>query len=416
MPGLDLLLKDARLPGKEELADIGVSSGKIAYIGSSQSSDAERVIKVDGRLVLPPFVDPHMHLDKAYLGGWSASTSGTYADAERTINQKKQQMTVEDVQARAGMAIERAVKNGVGYIRTNVDIDSAAGLIGMKGLLAAREQYSDLVNMEIVALATYDLLAPKSSERLLVEALDMGADVIGGSPRQELDDEGSRLHIDKIFEIAKRYEKRIDTHIDAACDPNLRSMHYLAAKTIREDYQGKVAAGHAVALSYYNEYYAERVITLLQRAGVHVVTCPATTMMSAPVLDKEPRGRGITRVRQLLQAGVNVAVGQDNMDDPYNPFGDGDPMTNGLLTAYAAQLSTDEELTLLFDMLSRNGARVMGLTDWDIAVNRPATFNVINARTLREALRERAECQYVVRAGRIIATTTITSQLYRVLN
>jgi cytosine deaminase len=144
-----------------------------------------------------------------------------------------------------------------------------------------------------------------------------------------------------------------------------------------------------------------------------LVTCPATTMMSAPTLDKEPRGRGITRVRQLLGAGVNVAVGQDNMDDPYNPFGDADPMTNGLLTAYAAQLSTDDELRVLFDMISANGAKVLGKEEWGIAEGRPATFNIINARTLREAFRNRAERLFVIRNGRTIATTTVESRLYR---
>jgi cytosine deaminase len=322
-------------------------------------------------------------------------------------------MTVEGVAARAAAAIERAVKNGIGLIRTNVDIDHIGGLIAMRALAELRDRYSDVVDIEIVALATHDLLEADSSERLLLEALDMGADVIGGSPRQEIDDDDSRRHIDKIFEIAKRYSKRIDTHIDAACDPNLRAMHYLAAKTIREDYQGKVAAGHAVALTYYNEYYAEKVIGLLNRAGIHVVTCPATTMMSAPTLDREPRGRGITRVRQLLAAGVNVAVGQDNIDDPYNPFGDADPMTNGLLTAYAAQLSTDKELEKLFDMTSRNGARVLGKDKWEIALGQPATLNVVNARSLREAFRERAERLFVIRKGRVVATTEVVSQIYR---
>jgi cytosine/creatinine deaminase len=354
-----------------------------------------------------------MHLDKAHSGGWSAPISGIYADAERAGRELAKNLTTEDVIRRASQAVERAVKNGVGFIRTNVNVNTNTGLTGLHGILEVRKRYADLVDIEIVALPGGDFFRSEKAEALLRHAVELGADVIGGSPRMEIDDEEGHRHIDKVFDIAKQHSKRIDMHIDAVCDPNLTTIHYLAAKTIREGFEGRVTAGHVVALSYYNDYYAERVISLIKRAGIHVVTCPATTMISAPMLDKEPRTRGVTRIRQLLSSGVNVAIGQDNIDDNYNPFGDADPLTNGLLTAYAGLLSTDDELESLCDMLSLNGARVLGVAYPKLAVGESATFNILNATTLREAFRNRVERSFVLRAGRVVATTTVESKLYR---
>lgn len=413
MAELDLLVKSVRLRGSSDVVNIGVTGGRIAFIDPGRTGSATTTVEAKGNLALPPFVDTHMHLDKAFIGGWTAPTSGLYAEAERKVKDYKRSVTVEDVRRRAGRAIEAAVRNGMAHVRTNVDLDTIGGLTGFQGLLEARKDYADVIDIEIAAMPHDGLIVDDGCEKLVWQAMEMGADVVGGAPRQELDDDDSRRHIDKVFEIAKHFGKPIDMHIDATCDFHLRTIHYLAAKTIREGYQGRVTAGHVVALSYYNEYYAERIIRLIKRAGLHIVTCPATTMISAPILDKEPRGRGITRVRQLLEAGVNVAIGQDNIDDPYNPFGDADPMTNGFLTAYAAQLSSDADLEALLDMLTTNGGRILGRHTLDVVPGGPATFNIVNAPTIREMFRVRAERLYVIREGRIIATTTVERRLHR---
>jgi cytosine/creatinine deaminase len=413
MPSLDLLVKGARLRGSPTLVNIGVTKGRITFIDERETGSAETVIDAKGNLALPSFVDPHFHLDKAFLGGWAAPASGGYSGADSIIAEQKKNFTVDNVRRRAARAVELAVVNGVSHIRAMVDLDKYAGLMGLKGVLEVKKEYSDIVDMEIVALPGGPVAGDKNGEELLREAMALGADVAGGSPRKEIDDADAKIHIDKVFEIAQQFSKPIDMHIDVTCDPQQRTLHYLAAKTIREGLQGRVTVGHVVALSYYNDYYAEQVISLVKQARINVVTCPATSMYSGAVLDKEPRGRGITRVRQLLQAGVNVAVGQDNIDDAFNPLGDADPLTNGFLTSYAAQLSSDDELETVIDMVTKNGAAILGLTDWSLSPGKAATFNIVNAPTGREALRTRAERLYVIRAGRVIATTTVERRLHR---
>src|SRR5262249_50835161 len=160
-----------------------------------------------GNLALPPFVDPHMHLDKAFIGGWVAPTSGLYADSERKVKEYKRTVTVDDVRRRAGRAIEAAVSCGVSHARTNVDLDTIGGLTGLKGLLEVRKEYADVIDIEIAAMPHDGLIIDDGCEKLLWQAMEMGADVVGGAPRQELDDDDSRRHIDKIFEIAKRFSK-----------------------------------------------------------------------------------------------------------------------------------------------------------------------------------------------------------------
>lgn len=255
MPELDLLVTNARTREEVELVDIGVSRGKISLIGKGVEFKAKDIIDAKGNLVLPSFVDTHMHLDKAFLGEWESSVSGMYTNEVEKLKGLKKRFTISDVRNRSVKAIELAVLNGLTYIRTNVDVDTACGLTGLQGVLQAKQEMADVADVEIAAFPSQGILSDPGSEELLWKSMEMGADVVGGIPRLEADDSDSNRHTDIVFEIAKRFSADIDMHIDAICDPESRTIHYLAKKTILENYQGRVTAGHVVALSYYNDYY-----------------------------------------------------------------------------------------------------------------------------------------------------------------
>ena len=412
---MDLLVRKARLRGKKALVDIAVKEGKIVKIAKRIGGRAKKVINADGRLVTPTFIDPHLHLDKALISEVvRENKSGTLMEAIEIIWEKKQKYTIEDNVARAGRVIEWGVKNGTTIFRSHVDVDTVGGLKPLYGVLEARKRYRDIADVQIVAFPQEGIVQDPGCEELMREAMELGADAVGGMPYNEMTEGDSKRHIDICFEIAREFDADIDMHVDETDDPNARTLQYLAAKTIRENYQGRVTAGHTCALGSYDPYYAAKVIDLVKLADINMVTNPATNLMLEGRLDRGPIRRGLTRVKELLEAGVNVVYGQDCLKDTFYPtWGKEDMLEVGLITAHAVQLTWPKEIETLFDMPTVGSARLLRLKDYGIAVGRTASFNVIDAETVQEAFRTQADRLYVIRKGRVLAETRTTSKLYR---
>ncbi len=412
---MDLVLKNARLRGKKALVDIAVNDGKIVRIARRIGGRAKRVIDADGRLVAPTFIDPHLHLDKALISEVvRENKTGTLMEAIEIIWEKKKKYTIGDNVARAGRVIEWGAKNGTTIFRSHVDVDTVGGLKPLRGVLEARKRYLDIADVQIVAFPQEGILQDPGCEELMREAMEMGADLVGGMPYNEMTDDDSKRHIDICFEIAKEYDADIDMHVDETDDPNARTLQYLAAKTIKENYQRRVTACHTCALGSYDPYYAAKVVDLVSRAGVNMVTNPATNLMLEGRLDRGPIRRGLTRVKELLAAGANVVYGQDCLKDTFYPtWGREDMLEVGLITAHAVQFTWPSEIETLFDMPTVRSAAMLRLKDYGIAVGKTASFNVIDAETVQEAFRKQADRLYVIRKGRVIAQTKTTSKLYR---
>jgi cytosine deaminase len=237
----------------------------------------------------------------------------------------------------------------------------------------------------------------------MARALERGADVIGGMPFAEWLDEDARRHTDVVFDLAHRFDRDIQMHVDESDDPGARTLHYYAVKALREGWTGRVTADHVTALAAYDDVYAARVIDLVARARMSVVTLPGK-LMRGGVRDREPRRRGLTRVKELLAAGVNVAYGQDVIKDGFIPvFGTGDPLQVGFLLAYAAQLSTRRDIETLYDMATVNGARLMRRPDYGLAVGCRADLVIVAAPSVHEAYRTQPMRLAVIHDGRVVA-------------
>jgi cytosine deaminase len=412
---MDLVIRNARLRNGKGMSDVGVRGEKIVEISGKIESRGKQEIDAAGRLLTPTFVDPHVHLDKALISEVvRPNLSGTLMEAIEIIWEKKKNYTIEDNMARAGKVIEWAAKHGTTYLRTHVDVDSIGGLKPLEGVLEVRKACRDLVDIQIVAFPQEGIIKNHGTEELMRKAMEMGADVVGGMPYNEYSLEDSWRHIDVAFNIAREFDADIDMHVDETDDPGATTLQYLASKTIKEKYYGRVTAGHTCALAAYDDSYAAKVIGMVAEAGMNMITNPATNLMLQGRRDKQPIRRGITRVNELLAAGVNVCFGQDCLKDTFYPtWGQEDMLEVGLITAHAAQFTMPEQIETLFDMPTVRAARVMRLENYGLEVGNIASFNVIDAETVQEAFRTRADRLYVIRKGRIIARTRTESEIFR---
>lgn len=405
----NLILKNARLRDRDGLVDIGLCGDRIDSISKDPSTDGREILDVEGFLTHPALVEPHTHLDKALISDrMPPNVSMSSEEARHNLREEKRRFTVEDVVERGGTALGWAMAAGVTALRTHVDVDTAAGLTGLEGVLALKERMADFVDLQVVAMPQHGIESDPGTGELLEEALRMGADLIGGFPEEEFHEEAGRRHIEFIFDLAKRFDVEIDMHIDIRYSPDVRYLHYYAHRAFEEGFHGRVAAGHVTALPYYDPYQAAHVIEAVKRIDMSITTCPPTTMMLGARSYPEPRGRGVTRVKEFLAAGVNIAFAQDNILDPFNEnFGDGDPLKNGFLAAYAAQLGSKEELEILFDMATVEAAKLLRLSDYGMEEGCRGDLVVTPVESARDAFRLQPPRRYVIRKGRIIAESEV---------
>ncbi len=410
---MDLIIRNAQLRHTEDTCDIGISEGKIVEIAAKISRKGQQEIDARGRLTTPTFIDPHLHLDKALISEVvRPNLSGTLNEAIEIIWEKKRKYTIQDIVERASRVLRWGIGHGTTVFRTHVDVDTIGRLVPVQALVEVKNRFAGCCQIQIVAFPQEGILQDPGTEKLLRQAMSKGADVVGGMPFNERTEADSGRHIEICFEIAREFGADIDMHVDETDDPSARTLELLAARTIREGYQGRVTAGHTCALAAYDDAHAAEIIALVKEAGINMITNPATNLMLQGRLDKEPRRRGITRVKELLSAGINVCYGQDCLKDTFYPtFGRADLLEVGLITAHAAQMSLPQEIETLFDMPTVNAARVLRLDDYGIQVGKTADLNIIDAPTVQEAFRTQADRRYVIRQGRVIAETRTNTKL-----
>ena len=398
---MDLVVRRARIVGLRKLSDIAIEGGRIVEIADRVEEPGGEEIDAKGRLASPGFVDAHMHLDKALLGQETPNVSGTLREALKTMGRKKSEFTVEAVKERAGRVVEMAVRNGTTAIRTHVDVDPLVGLTGLMALKQVREEYSDLADIQIVAFPQEGVTNVEGAEELLREAMEAGADVVGGIPAIDPD---PKLHIDKIFSIARDFGVDIDMHIDESDDPKDLTLEYYAEKALEEGYPGNMTAGHCCSLAAVDDAVARRVIGKVREAGVNVVALPSTNLYLQGRGDGYPIRRGIPRVRELLDAGVNVLYASDNVRDAFNPFGNANMLELALILAHGAQMGGMSDLETVFRMGTVNAAKAVGIgTDYGIEEGKRADIVVLDVESPQEAIISQAKALYVVKNGVVVA-------------
>lgn len=403
---MDLIIRRAKLRGRVGLWDLAIKNGCFAQIKAHMPSGGRAELDAGGNLVIPPFVESHVHLDSALQAGKPRfNDSGTLLEAIEIWGERRAGLSKEQVKQAARKTILWEIANGVLRIRTHAD-STDPDLITIEALLELKKELAEYVDLQVVAFPQDGIFSTAGAARSLVRAVEAGVDVIGGIPQQELTREDGIRSVEYVFELAQKHGKLVDIHTDETGDDQSRFAEVIAKETIVNGMEGLVTASHTTAMHNYHNDYAAKLIGLLRRADVNIVTNPGSNLLLQNRLDGYPKGRGHTRVDQLLAAGVNVSVGNDNIMDPFGPFGKGSMLQSAHLLIHTAHLSGRPQMDQVFDMITTNGARTLHLNDYGIEEGNSADCVILDAADEYEALRLTSECLYVIRRGKIIACST----------
>src|SRR6266540_2147339 len=394
----DILIKNARLRGTEALNDIGLSNGGITSIERTIEGTAELMVDAGGNLVTESFVNPHLHLCKVYtrqmmddeaLTGYHAEGMGKAMTTIELAARVKEKYAEEWIIKNVRRALAQAALYGNTHIRAFADVDSKARLEGMKALMRAREEFKGIVQVQVCAFAQDGLRREPGASELMHQAMELGADVVGGIPWIEYTEADIQEHIKEIFDLAQEFNKDVSMLVDDAGDAGLRSLEAMAVEAIRRGWQGRALAHHARAMELYPQPYFQKVVALLKQAKMAVVSDPHTGPLHA-------------RVKELLEEGVLVCLGQDDISDGYYPFGRNNMLEVAFLAAHLLWMTTNRELETLYNMITINAAQAMNLNGHSLKAGNPANLVVLSAPNVLEALREHTAPIHVISGGKLI--------------
>jgi cytosine deaminase len=406
---MDYVVTDATTLDGERV-DVEIRAGRIDRVvpageGDPTAFDADRRHDAAGRLVTPPLVEPHLHLDATLTAGdprWNET--GTLAEGIRIWAERKQSLETAEVKARATQALEWMAANGVTRVRTHADTTEET-LTGVEALLELREEVSDLVDLQVVAFPQDGVFTRPDHEDLLREAMEMGCDLVGGIPHNEHTREDGVASVETAMDLAERYDAPVDLHIDETDDPGSRFTEVLASEALKRGMGDRTTASHTTAMHSYSNAYADKLVSLLAESGVSVVTNPPDNSVLQGRYDDYPRRRGHTRIDQLHDAGVTVALGHDSVMDPWYHYGVGDQLDAAFVLLHYAHMSGRGDVETLWQMLTTANAAVFGATEYGLAEGNEGSLVVYDSPDPFNALRTRAARTVVVKEGRVVAET-----------
>jgi cytosine/creatinine deaminase len=400
----DLVIRRARLRDGREV-DIAVDGGRYAAVAEGVPSDGLRELDAAGRLVTESFVIGQLHLDKVYTGPWiDEAAKGEYFDegtmggamtAVELAARVKERYEESEILERVRRALELAVYGGVSHIRAFVDVDSKAKLKGIQACLQAREEFGDRLALQVIAFPQDGIIREPGAEELLYRSMELGADLVGGIPWIEYTDSDMRRHVDIAFEIASRYDVDISMLVDDAGDPGLRSTEYLALRAIEEGWQGRASACHARAMSTYTEVYRRKLVAILKRARIGIVSNPHTGPLHVPV-------------KELIAEGIPIALGGESVNDAYYPFGRNNMLEVAFVASHMLWAMSTEDQQMLYDTVTTHPATILRLPGHRIAEGNEADLVVLQHQTMRDAFTFHQEPRWVIYNGRVVAETEQT--------
>lgn len=395
----DILIKNAVTRASEEkTVEIAIENGKVAKIAETISGDAAQVIDAKGNLVTESFVNGHLHLCKVYtlkrmddaaMGDYTDGTMGGAMTAIELAAKVKEEYDESWIIENVRKAVDLAIKFGNTHIRAFADTDTKAKLEGVKALIRAREEYKDKVEIQVVAFPQDGVARDPGAEDYIEEAMKLGADVVGGIPWIEYTDEDAQDHIDRMFAIAKKYDKPISMLMDDAGDAGLRTLEMLAVTTIKNGWEGRVTAQHSRAMALYPEPYYRKIEYLLKRAKIGVVSDPQTGPLYA-------------RVKDLYKAGVRIALGQDDIADAYYPYGRNNMLEVAFLASHLMWMNSRPEMEILYDLITTNAAEALDIQGHKLEEGGNADLVVLNAKSVWEALWSHEAPLHVIKNGKDI--------------
>ncbi len=396
----NLDIRNARLLDREGCFDISIRNGLVGQIEDASVADVRDAIDACGGLVTQSYVDTHFHLDKVL----SRSHFGALSPEEAFARARdvKKHFTAEDVAMRAGKAIELAVAQGIGKLRAHVDVDFATGLVSFEGVLRTRTKYRNLIDIQIVAFPQEGIVTDPEAPALLQEAVSMGADLLGGLPEFEKSVEDQLVHLNTVLDIAAKNDVSVDMHCDYMDRPELKTLEMVADLTIERGMQGLVDVSHCNALSTYPDNEAACVIGKVVEAGINVSVLPVANLQMLGGPQRTPSNRGSSRIKELLDAGVNVAAGADNMYDIWYRFNRMDPIEVGYITCLSGGMKTDGEVREAFNMVTTRGSKVMGGWHEGVTVGAPADLVIHEASSLVDLFRNLPGRRLHIKRGNLI--------------
>ena len=399
----DLIIRNGNLPDGREGFDIGLAGGVITAIEKHIDAGAREEIAADGRLVSPPFCDPHFHMDATLsLGLPRMNVSGTLLEGIALWGELRPLLTKEALVERALRYCDLAVSQGLLFIRSHVDT-SDPRLVTAEALIEVRERVAPYITLQLVAFPQDGYYRAAEGEASLARALDMGLDIVGGIPHFERTMDDGRRSVEALCRIAAERGLPVDIHCDESDDPLSRHIETLAAETIRHGLQGRVAGSHLTSMHSMDNYYVSKLIPLMAEAEINVIPNPLINIMLQGRHDTYPKRRGMTRVRELMAAGLNVSFGQDCTMDPWYSMGSADMLEVGHMAIHVAQMSGIEDKKKVYEALTVNSAKTMGLEGYGLAVGCKANLIVLQAADVVEALRLKPTRLVVIKGGRIIS-------------
>jgi len=396
----DIILRHCRLP---ESVDIAIENGRISQIAPKIDATAAQEIDCTGKLVTPPFVESHIHLDSVLAAGQPRfNQSGTLFEGIQIWGERKQTLTAEDVKQRARQALELMATHGVLYVRTHVDVTEPR-LTALDALLELREEVRDWTTLQIVAFPQDGIYSRPENDGLLEEALRRGADAVGGIPHYELTREDGVRSVQRVFDLAEQYDRLIDIHCDEVDDDQSRFVEVIIAEAIKRGGGERVSASHTTAFGSYNDSYAYKLMGFLRRTNINFIANPLINITLQGRMDTYPKRRGLTRIKELWQNGFNVSLGQDCIYDPWYIFGTGSMIGVAHMTVHVAQMTGLNEIDACFDMIGVNGAKSLHIQDYGLKEGNPANIVILDALDAFNALRFQSIPLVVISQGKIIA-------------
>ena len=404
-----MLVKNVHIHNREGLWQILIEEGKISRIFSQDEvfNYSGEILDGEEGIVYPPFVEPHIHLDATQTAGqpnWNQS--GTLFEGIERWAERKSLLSHEDVKSRAWKTLKWQIANGVQYVRTHVDVSDPT-LTALKAMLEVKKEIAPWVDLQIVAFPQEGILSYPNGEKLLDQAMEMGADVVGGIPHFEFTREYGVESMHIAFDIARKYNKQIDIHCDEIDDEQSRFVETVAALAFKYDMGEKVTASHTTAMHSYNNAYASRLFRLLKMSKIHFVANPLVNIHLQGRFDTYPKRRGVTRVKEMLKNNINVCFGHDDVFDPWYPLGTANMLQVLHMGLHVCQLMGYGQINDGLKLVTENSAKALGLIDYGIQEGNSANFIVLPAENGFDAVRRQVPTRYSIRHGKVISETQL---------
>jgi cytosine/creatinine deaminase len=400
-------IDNLRLSGHEGLWQLAIEQGRIAHIVPQPEGQEWRndVLDAQGGLAQPAFVEPHIHLDTTQTAGQPAwNQSGTLFEGIERWAERKALLTQEDVKQRAWQTLKWQIANGVQYVRTHVDVSDPT-LTALRAMLEVKQEVAPWVTLQIVAFPQEGIMSYPNGEALLEEALRLGADVVGAIPHFEFTREYGVESLHKAFALAQKYDRLVDVHCDEIDDEQSRFVETVAALALKLDMGAKVTASHTTAMHSYNGAYASRLFRLLKMSGINFVANPLVNIHLQGRFDSYPKRRGITRVKEMLEANINVCFGHDDVFDPWYPLGTANMLQVLHMGLHVCQLMGYGQIDDGLKLITSHSARTLNLTDYGLAAGNSANLVILPAESGFDAVRRQTPVRYSIRQGAVIAET-----------